>query len=447
MKKISKKPSLILYALGGMGVNMLNLMMGSYLCSAIIKGGFSAKDAVYQTFQQTDLVVVGLWVIFGVIAKIVDGVIDIPMAAFADNLKTRFGRRRPALFIGLIPMIVAYLLFLVVPNPGQATILNTVYLGIVLCIFYSSYTLTMVTYYATFTEIVGNTEDRNFLSNAKSVCDVVYFIMGYVGVSAMLKGINIKWVALIVLPIALTMLIPIFMIKEPDNRQLDSEKAETVSLVKSLQYTFKNKTFILWMVSYSFMTFGVQLFLSGINEYFSSTGMSMMLVMMGSFAPVPFALILYNFIFKKKGFAFAFRYALIAYSAGMVSLFLTAMFAQGALRTIAAICSGILCSLAIGALFSVSYSIPSQLAADEEERTGTANSAMYFAVQGLFSGVATAIGSYVVLNLFKEISGKVENPLSFNPMYILTLVCAAGTMTAFVLTFTLPKKLANLGKK
>ena len=446
MKKITKKPALILYALSGMGVNMLNLMMGSYLCSAIIAGGFSEEAAKFQTFCQKDIVIVSLWSIFGVIAKILDGVIDIPMAAFADNLRTKFGRRRPALLIGLIPMILAYLLFLVVPNPNEATFLNTVYLGIVLCVFYSFYTLTMVTYYATYTEIVDNTDDRNFMSNAKSVFDIVYFILGYVAVRMMLNSVPIAKVALICLPIVCTMLIPMFMIKEPDNRNDEKSKEKRLSVWNSLRCTMRNKTFVLWMITYAFMTFGVQLFLSGINEYFAANGMSMILVMLGSFIPVPLTLILYNKIFRTKGFGFAFRYVLLTYSSGMLALFAVSFVPGGTLRTVLSILSGVLCSFAIGALFSVAYSIPSQLASDEEKESGEANSAMYFAVQGLFSGVATAVGSYVVLNAFKSITGKVEDPFTVNPMYFLTAVCALGTLIAFATTFFLPKSLIGLGK-
>ena len=108
---------------------------------------------------------------------------------------------------------------------------------------------------------------------------------------------------------------------------------------------------------------------------------------------------------------------------------------------------GVICSLAIGALFSVAYSVPSQLAAEEEKKTGVANSAMYFAVQGLFSGVATAVGSYIVLNALKVSAGNLFDPNSFNPIYLMTVISAAGTLLAFVLTFMLPKSLLNMGKK
>ena len=325
MRKLTRKWQMFLYAIGGMGVNMLNLMVGSYLCSALIASGFGKEAVANQTFLSRDLVIAGVWAIFGVVAKIVDGVIDIPMASFTDNLKTRFGRRRPALVIGLVPMILAYVLFtLVTPNPAGATMLNTIYYGIVLCVFYSFYTLTMVTYYATFTEIVHTHEERNFMSNVKSVCDIVYFILGYVVVRMLLNGMNIRLVSMIVLPIVLTMLIPLFLIKERSTKDgvIVEENGETAkSVFKSIAYTFKNKNYILWMVVYSFMTFGVQLFLSGINEYFSVSGMSMIFVMMASFAPVPLTLLLYNKLTHTRGFGFSFRYILLIFAVGMAGMF------------------------------------------------------------------------------------------------------------------------------
>ena len=301
MKKIKGRFRIGLYACSGMGINLMNIMMGSYLCSALLTGGFGTENAILnQTYLQKDLVDWGLWATFVLIAKIVDGVIDIPMAAFTDRLRSRFGRRRPSLVIGLVPLIASYLLFLVVPDPTGVSALNTIYYGVVLCVFYSFYTLTMTTYYATFTEIVDNERDRRMLGNVKAVCDIVYFIVGYVAVRALLNGINIRTVALITLPLTATMLIPLFMIKEPSN--LDAEKVEykTVGMVRSLQHTFKNRTFILWMIVHAIMQFGVQLFLGGINEYFSSTGMSMIFVMMSAFAPVPLTFLLYNRLVRSR---------------------------------------------------------------------------------------------------------------------------------------------------
>ena len=443
MRKLTKKWQMFLYAIGGMGVNMLNLMVGSYLCSALIARGFGAEAVANQTFLGRDLVLAGTWVAFGIVAKIIDGVIDIPMASFTDNLKTKFGRRRPALLIGLIPMILAYVVFtLVTPNPEGATMLNTVFYGLVLCVFYTFYTLTMVTYYATFTEIVDTQEERNFISNVKSVCDIVYFILGYVVVAAMLKGMNIRVVAMAVLPLVLTMLIPLFLIKENSTKSgvvtdEDGKTSKTVNLFRSIACTFRNRNYILWMVVYSFMTFGVQLFLGGINEYFSVAGMSMMFVMMAAFAPVPLTLLLYNRITRRFGFGFSFRYILIIFAVGMLAMFGVSLLPAGTLKTVLAIVTGLISSFGIGAMFSVAYSVPSQLAAEEEKKTGVSNAAMYFAVQGLFAGIATGIGGAAVLTLLK----------TQNIVRWMTPICALGVLVAFALSFLLPKAVQEMGKK
>lgn len=443
MKKLTKKWQILLYAVAGMGINMLNLMMGSYLCSALLVGGFGEAVIPYQTFEQKDLVIAAVWGTIVLIAKVIDGIIDVPMAAFTDTLRTRWGRRRPAIVIGMVPLIISYLLFLVAPDPTGATVLNTVWYGVILCAFYSFYTLTMVTYYATFTEIVATERERNLLSNVKSVCDIVYYILGYVVVRMLLDGLNIRTVALIVLPMALTMLIPLFMIREDSTKERTDLVAEgKVGLVPSLVHTFRNRPFILWMIVYSFMTFGVQLFLGGINEYFSFVGMNMIYVMCASFAPVPFTLILYNKITEKKGFGFAFRYILITFSAGMAAMFGVSCLADGAAKTVLSIVTGVISSFAIGALFSVAYSVPAQLAAEEEERTGVSNSAMYFAVQGLFSGVATGIGTGVVLTALKG-----TESADSGAIFYLTLICAAGTIAAAVLTFFLPRSILSMGAK
>lgn len=436
MKKIKGTGKIILYAASGMGINMLGLMMTSYLCSALLIGGFGEEAIKNQTFLQKDLVVPAVWAVFALIAKIIDGVIDIPMASFTDGLRTRFGRRRPALVIGLVPLVLSFAAFLYIPVGGKS-MLNTVYYGVILCIFYSFYTLTMVNYYATFTEIVESEHERNIMSNAKSVYDIVYYILGYVVVRMLLNGMNIRTVSLIVLPLAATMLIPLFMIKEPDMRNTAADSAPKLSLIKSLSYTFKNKKFIVWMVVYSFMTFGVQLFLGGINEYFSYVGMNMIFVMASAFAPVPLTLILYDKILRRRGFGFAFRYVLLTFCLGMAAMFAVSFMPQGGAKTALSVVTGLISSFAIGALFAVAYSVPSQLASDEEKVSGISNSAMYFAVQGLFAGVASGIGSGVVLTALKSADGAIK---------YMTLICAAGVFLSFVLTFTLPESVKNMGK-
>ena len=436
MKELTKKWQLVLYGCSGLGVNMLNLIVGSYLCSALLVGGFD-EHVESWTYLNRDLVVAALWGTLVFAAKVIDGIIDIPLSSFADRLRTKWGRRRPAIVMGFIPMVLAYLLFLV-PIDSGATVLNTLWFAFVLFVFYGCYTLTMLTYYATFAEVVENKDDVVVISNTKSVCDVVYFILGYALVPVFVAmGVNIRIVALIFLPLSLTMLIPLLMLKEKPTNNSDAQVSlkPRVTLWQSITYTFKCKDFILWMCTSSMMNIGLQLFLGGINEFFSSTGLNMTFVMASCFVPVPFTLMLYNKIVKKRGLGFAYRYILLVYSIGMTLMYLCNGIDKSMLLPFAIGC-GVITSFSIGSFFSVSYIVPSHIAATRK-KDGEAASSMFFAVQGLFEGIATGFATGVLLVYLKQ-SGHIS---------LMTPIVAFACMTAFAMSFMLPKSITQIGKE
>ncbi len=438
MEKLKSRKAFILYGCSGLGVNMLNLIVGSYLCSALLTGGFD-KNIEQWTYINKDLVVAGLWGILVFVAKVVDGLIDIPLSSFADNLRTKLGRRKSGILLGFIPMIVAYLLFLV-PINSEATLLNTIWFAALLFIFYGAYTLTMITYYATFAEVINNKTDLMTVSNTKSICDVVYFSLGYALVPAFVSmGVNIRYVALIFLPLSLTMLIPFILLKEKPGKAEDGKKTDMprITLGQSLSAAFKCTEFIKWLVVLCIMNFGLQLFLSGINEFFSTTGLNMTFVMASCFVPVPATIFLYNKIVKTKGLGFAYRYILLVYSVGMALMYFCKHLPQGALFPFAIGCS-LIVSFSIGAFFAVTYTVPSHIAAKRRELTGEdSTSTMFFAVQGLFEGASAGIASGIVLVYLKQ-SGNIS---------YMTLIVAAACMAAFTLSFLLPKSISTIGKE
>ncbi|MBE7056546.1 MAG: MFS transporter [Ruminococcaceae bacterium] len=450
MRKLDKKWKIVLYGCSGLGLNMLNIIIGTHLCNGLLAEGFS-ENSEFWTYSNRTLVVVGIWSVMSLLVKILDGLIDIPLSSFTDNLRTRWGRRRPSILLGYIPLLISYVLFLF-PLESEATILNTIWFVVLLGIFYCAYTLTMITWYATFAEIVEDENDRMFLSNVKSVCDVAYFSLNFALVPAFVSmGINIRHVALIFLPLALTMLIPLFMIKEPSTKDgiitgQGEVLQERVSFVKSLVFAFKNKRFIYWLCIAAVMNMGLQLFLGGISVFFSNVGdgLNMTFVMASAFVPVPFTLILYNRVVKKKGLKFAYQYILLVFSVGM-SLMIFCPLLPKTLQLPYAIMCAVIVSFSIGAFFSITYTIPSQLAAEENERSGVCASSMYFAVQGLFEAISAGIATQVVLVFIRTFraGGAESGPL----VKFLPLIVAGFCMVAFLMAFLLPESIAKLGKE
>lgn len=443
MKKITSKKLLAVYGCSGLGVNMLNMIMGSYLCSALMTGGF-IDNVENWTYLNKTLVVAGLWAVLRFIAKAFDGLIDLPLAAFADRLHTKFGRRKTAILIGLIPTVISYCLFLL-PLQAKESYLNTVWFGALLIIFYACYTLTMLTYYATFSEICESERDAVFLSNAKSICDVVYMSLSFALVPVFVAfGVNIRIAALIFLPLVLTMLIPMFLLKEDGDAEGESTP-EPLTLRRSLAVSCKNKSFMYWMLTISVMTVGLQLFLGGINELFSSTGLNMTVVMASSFAPVPFTIMAYNKIVKRRGLGTGYKFILSVFSLGM-GIMLLCFYLSNAVRagrlapivlTLIAVFGGVFVSFSLGAFFSITYTVPTHLAQRELQQNGNSVSGMYFAVQGVFEGVAAGIATGPILTLLKD----------FDVIALLPVVVIICCAIAFLMSFRFPKEISDMGKE
>ena len=160
MQKI-KRNYLPLYALSGFGPGLINLMITAYLIDGLSTAGF-LKNIENWTYANKTIVMTALFSVFVLIAKIVDGVADVPLASLTDTLKTRWGKRRPAILIGYIPMIITYILFCFPLEIAEHSLLNTIWFGVLLIFFFTSYTLTLVTYYGTYSEVTENDSTDNF---------------------------------------------------------------------------------------------------------------------------------------------------------------------------------------------------------------------------------------------------------------------------------------------
>ena len=297
----------------------------------------------------------------------------------------------------------------------------------------------MLTYYATFSEVCKDESDALFLSNSKSICDVVYFSLSFALVPVFVSmGINIRFVALIFLPLVLSMLIPMFMLKETDEDG-NEPKVEPLTLGKALSVSVKSKGFIYWMFTVSVMTIGLQLFLGGINELFSSTGLNMTVVMASSFAPVPLTILAYNAIVKKFGMGRGYRFVLTIFSIGM-GVMLLCYALSGVISALAvtliAVFGGIFISFSIGAFFSITYVVPTNLAQRELETSGNSVASMYFAVQGLFEGVAAGIATGPILTLLKD----------WNVIYLLPVVVIVTCAVAFGMSYAFPPEIKYMSK-
>lgn len=457
MKKLKRK-LLPLYGLAGFGPNLINTIITIYLVDALQKTGFVA-DSEYWTFADKTIIAVVLFSVLKFIAQLVDGIIDVPFAALTDNLKSRWGKRRPVMLAGLVPMLLSYVLFCFPISMEENSVANSIWCGMLLLIFYSVYTLTMVTYYGTYAEVTENDSDRFYLSNWKAFIDTVQYAIAYALIPVFIGlDINIRLIGLACAPLAFTLLIAIFKLKEnstlpgAEKKYPDApgSEEEEIPIMESIRLTAGNKDFISWIAVLAIFFFGLQMFLSGQNVLASGpmglNGWQTSIMNTAAFAPVPLMLFFYRKVMKKKGFRFAFQTALAAFGIAMLtfSFAYVKWIPSTTARLVMGAIGGTIGSYGIGAFFAAPYLVPSQLAAVEMQKTGKSHPSMYFALQGLFTAVIGAVSTGLV---WPNLRNVVVGGNDVFGAHLMPYIAAAACLGAIIVAFRLPAMYNELGKE
>ena len=411
----------ILYAASGFGANFMMIIMGAYFSDAVNPTALGSSDsALLQSISGTLLVVPFLFAVLGVIGKVFDGLIDIPFASITDNLKTKWGRRRLPIAICLIPMIVSFILCWI-PVFGSNQLGNTIWIFGWQLVFFATYTMNLIAFYGSLSTVCADEKQRLRVSSFKSFFDTICYVLTYALVPVLLKSFNIhidKFV-FILSPLMLTMVIPLFMIKEGEKweKKMIAEgyditplaEEKQVSLAKSFGGSFKNKPFMAWTVVNCCSFFGLQMFLVAMNALILGgmglDAMGMTILNTCAFAPVPLMLYLFNKLKARKGIRFAYQIALLSFAIAIMGFLVGSQLVMGDNTTVKIIigCVGGVCgSFGIGAFFMMPYMIPAQISSVEEKLKKENKSAMYFAVQAFTTSVVGAVASYGIYEIIKN---------------------------------------------
>ena len=418
VRSLDKKWKEFLYAFTGFGPNFLMVLMGAYFTDAINPAALG--DGSFQAIMSgTCFIMPAIFPILYAIAKAFDGIIDIPFAYITDTLSTKWGRRRPTIFVCMIPMILSFAMCWLPVFGPENQLGNTIWIMIWALIFFSTYTMCLISFYGSLSTTCSDEPQRLRVSGYKSFFDTISYCFVYALVPLILQlaKLNIDKFVFMCLPLMLTITIPLFLIKEgekygyPEN---DGMVAEKISMRESLKLTFSNKLFMKWQLVNGCTYFGLQMFLVGMNAMIvGGMGLNsgqMAIINTCAFAPVPIMLYLFNKVKAKKGIRFTYQTCLATFAIAIFSFLLGSTFVMGdnvTAKIIIGAIGGIFGSWAIGAFFMMPLLIPAQISGVEERLTGKNHSAMYFAAQALISSIVASVsGSLVYENIKMLFIGK-----------------------------------------
>ena len=196
----------------------------------------------------------------------------------------------------------------------------------------------LIAFFGSLSTVCTDEPQRLRVSGYKSFFDTISYCLVYALVPVILSGakIQVDTLVFICLPIMLTMLIPLFLIKEgekygyPENVGMSPEK---LSLGESLALTFKNRIFRRWLYVNCCTFFGLQMFLSSMNGLIIGgmglNGLQMAILNTCAFGPVPMMLYLFNKSKARYGIRATYQSCLLLFAVAILSFFFGSRFLLG----------------------------------------------------------------------------------------------------------------------
>ncbi|HMM97979.1 MAG TPA: MFS transporter, partial [Anaerolineales bacterium] len=204
------------------------------------------------------------------VARILDGIVDIPIAGWTDNMKSKWGRRRPLMALGFIPTIVFFVLLWFPPITGVSLGEdghwgNVVYVAVVSTCYFFFHTMISVPYLAALSEIVPDENSRVRVASWQTVFNTGSYVLVFVVAPMLFDRFGVRGAAILLLPSFITFIGPLLVIKETPSDGSQGRSAEKeVPLWESFKQTLTNRTFLIYMSSVATFFFGLQFFLGGL---------------------------------------------------------------------------------------------------------------------------------------------------------------------------------------
>jgi GPH family glycoside/pentoside/hexuronide:cation symporter len=327
------------------------------------------------------------------IGRIVDAITDPLIAQWSDKNESRWGRRIPFILFGSLPFVLSFL-FIWTPPVGETSVINFIYLVLMLSLFFLCYTIVIVPYSAILPELTHLPKERISLAAWQGFFRAVGLIVGFLGSSFLIDKIGFKAMAALLGGLALVgFYCPVFAIKEK-NGQVNKPK---LTLRQSISQTFKNKSFKYFVAGYMFFWFAFTILILGI-PYFVTVLMGLGegdvgLVMAPSVAVAILSFPLISWLSKKRGKKFTFICSL---SLLCVAFFLFPTIGHWPLGISRVLQGRIfmgLCAMPMAALFVLPNAMVADLVDYDEKITGSRREAMYFGIEGLLLKATIALSS------------------------------------------------------
>ena len=308
-----------------------------------------------------------------------------PLIGFlSDRTNTRWGRRKPYLMIGLIPVLIIEIILWLPPIDNE--VLGFIYLLIMLICYDTFYTMLALPTDSLFPELYTSEEDRAEVNTIRQILSTIGLILAFLVPGLFIGELDDKSGYLtngIVTSVIVGITMFIFIkwgVKEKPEFKMDSK--HEFSFFQGLKYAFKNKGFLLYTALF-FLYEYVLLVLAtavplyalevlGIDDTFLTA-----LLLGAMFIVGILTVIIWNKLSLKIGSKKAYGIAIVAYLISTIPLLFVEDFTS-ALITV------VFMGFGFGGMLYFVYLIIADVIDEDELKTGVRREGTFFGITNFF---------------------------------------------------------------
>ena len=235
----------IAYAIGAIGIQLSTVMMDTW-------GRFFYHPPQGEESRVTFLPL-GLAASMLLVGRIMDAISDPIIGLWSDSSNSKWGRRRPFIIIGSLPMALSFIIFWFPPVQGESW-LNYIWGIAAVTVFFWCLTIVLVPFGALLPEIAVTTHSRVKLGAYYSVGMIVGLILSE-GSGLLIDGLGVRLTA-ILFGIAATACFQVAGWTVQERLKTKSEFHSLKQTLREFKLCFKNRAFVVFTISQTIFGLG-----------------------------------------------------------------------------------------------------------------------------------------------------------------------------------------------
>ncbi len=395
------------------------------------------------------------------VGRILDAISDPIVGGLSDRTRSRFGRRRPYMFVGAILLFATMAFFFINPRLEDQTALFIWAAVSYTMLAAVAYTLVNIPYSSLTPELTTDYNERTTLNGFRFTFAIVGTLLGAGGALPLISAVSgvqqtkdNHWVGdpsagyavmglVFGIAMAVTALITVFSVRE---KKADVERptAGFSSLLKSYLATFKNKPFLLILLPYALNITGITILSTVLQYYFANvlnqSGMvtfAMLILLVVAIAFIP----IWTLLSKRIGKKWCYAIGLLEVALMMIIIFIAG---PDVSMSMLLLCIG-LCGIG----FSTGYALPWSIVPDAIDvdyvMSGENREGVYYGIWTFCSKSGQALSALIIgwlLSMARYDKDIVlQNPdaqfairILFGPIGALFYVLAAAVLIFYPIT-------------